>query len=77
MMRLFLFCVMAVVSGIAAEFERINPEGERLYGEKSFAKAHEVYAAMEVGSLSAEEKQSLDGKIFSGFIRAVKPEIGV
>ncbi|HUS33830.1 MAG TPA: MG2 domain-containing protein, partial [Verrucomicrobiae bacterium] len=58
MMRLFLFCVTAVVGlgAFAADFERINAEGERLYGEKSFAKAHEVYAGMDAGNLSAEEK---------------------
>jgi alpha-2-macroglobulin len=56
MMRL-LILLAATWGAFAAEFEKINAEAERLYGEKSFAKAHELYVAMEVGNLSAEEKR--------------------
>src|SRR5437773_416247 len=56
-MRLLFFMMLAVVSGFAAEFEKINPEAERLFAEKSFAKAHELYQEMDAAKLSAEEKR--------------------
>lgn len=56
MMRL-LVLLAGTLGAFAAEFEKINAEAERLYAEKSFAKAHELYAAMGVGNLPAEEKR--------------------
>src|SRR5262245_46056927 len=53
----FLLLLLLSAGCFAADFERINPEAERLYAEKSFAKAHELYAAMDVSKLSASEKR--------------------
>ncbi|HEY6226491.1 MAG TPA: MG2 domain-containing protein, partial [Verrucomicrobiae bacterium] len=52
-----LFLLLAALGGFAADFEKINPEGERLYAEKSFGKAHDSYEAMDVSNLSVDEKR--------------------
>src|SRR5688500_18837503 len=53
-MRLLLLIMMMLAAGsVAADFEKINPEAERLYAEKSFARAQELFQAMDVAKLSA------------------------
>ena len=54
MMRL-LVLLAATLGAFAAEFEKINAEAERLYGEKSFAKAHETYARIVLSNLPPAE----------------------
>src|SRR5688572_5666818 len=56
-MRLLLLMMMLAANGFAADFEKINPEAERLYAEKSFAKAHELYRGMDIANLSSDEKR--------------------
>jgi len=54
----------------AAGFEQGSIEPTRRY---EFSKLEGSWAPKGVQGMSQEERESLDGKIFSGFIRAVKP----
>ncbi|MGZ5546245.1 MAG: hypothetical protein ACXWIU_16385, partial [Limisphaerales bacterium] len=72
-MRFLIFMVLTWVAA-AAEFENINPEAERLYAEKSFAKAHESYAAMDIGKLSDEAKRWVEFRRADTLWRGVEAE---
>src|SRR5678809_121452 len=69
-----LFLFLAVIGGWAAEFERINPEAERHYAEKSFAQARGLYDAMDVSKLEAEQKRWVEFRRADTLWRSVETE---
>ena len=62
-MKLLFFTMLAMAgalaSGSGADFEKINPEAERLFAEKSFSSAHEAYQAMD--SANCPPKKAVGG----------------
>lgn len=66
--------MLATLGGFAAEFEKMNPEAERLYAEKSFAQAHATYEAMDVSKLSAEERRWVEFRRADTLWRSVENE---
>src|SRR5689334_20150302 len=71
----YLWLLLALALNIgAANFEAINPEAEKFYAEGSFARARELYDAMDLEKLSPEERRWVEFRRADTLWRAAQDE---